>query len=99
MNRMMIPLEINEKDAIIYLAAREKRDPRQQAALLIRQALERAGLLPATDPAPQPESIPATTTGQGAILVSAADKDWLEAQGGRLGEVIGNLVAAAKTTE
>lgn len=46
MARMMIPLEVDEKQAIWQMAERERRDPRQQAALLIRQALEAAGLLP-----------------------------------------------------
>lgn len=57
MARMMIPLEIDEKQAIISLADREKRDPRQQAALLIRQQLENLGLLhPASTPAASMES-------------------------------------------
>jgi hypothetical protein len=54
MARMMIPLEIDEKQAIISLADKEKRDPRQQAALLIRRQLEKMGLLPAAAPTGQP---------------------------------------------
>ncbi len=45
MRGMYLPLSNDERDALVQLAEREKRDPRQQAALLIRQALERLGLL------------------------------------------------------
>ena len=36
-----------ERDALSVLAEREYRDPRAQAALIIRRELERVGLLPA----------------------------------------------------
>jgi len=45
MERMMIPLDTDEKNAIWEMAEKTKRDPRQQAALLIRQGLERDGYL------------------------------------------------------
>lgn len=41
-------LDRDEKSALITLASKEKRDPRQQAALLIRQQLENMGLLQPT---------------------------------------------------
>jgi hypothetical protein len=49
MTRMVITLEKEEVDAILALARRERRDPRQQAALCVRRDLERRGLLPSTD--------------------------------------------------
>ena len=53
MARMMITLQENEREALRTMAQREMRDPRQQAAMIIRRELERAGLLPA-DPRPGP---------------------------------------------
>jgi hypothetical protein len=47
--QMTIFLPITEKDALLFLADREFRDPRKQAALLIRESLERRGLLPSND--------------------------------------------------
>jgi hypothetical protein len=46
MARITIRLETFERDALFQLADHEKRDPRQQAALLIRHELERLGMLP-----------------------------------------------------
>ena len=43
--RVTITLQEEEKDALLVLAEQEKRDPRRQAALIIRQELERRGLL------------------------------------------------------
>lgn len=60
MKRLTIPLAQEESDALWGIAKRERRDPRAQAALLIRQALERAGLLPG------PETITATNEGSSA---------------------------------
>jgi hypothetical protein len=53
---MTIVLRQNERDALIDLSQRLRRDPRAQAALLIRDGLEQAGLLPAdvTQPAQTP---------------------------------------------
>ena len=50
MRGMYLRLSGDEKDALVKLSERERRDPRAQAALLIRQRLEDLGLLPATDP-------------------------------------------------
>lgn len=44
MARLMITLEETERDALRLLAKEERRDPREQAALLIRHELERRGL-------------------------------------------------------
>ena len=46
MARIMISLETKEKAALIELALQEYRDPRAQAALIIRRELERKNLLP-----------------------------------------------------
>jgi hypothetical protein len=45
--RMMIALDGKERSALIELAERERRDPRQQAAVIIRRELVRRGLLKA----------------------------------------------------
>lgn len=45
MKGMYVLLERDEREMIVKLAQIEKRDPRQQAALLIRKELERLGLL------------------------------------------------------
>ena len=44
--RLMVPLDGVERSALAELAQRERRDPRQQAAFLIRRGLELAGMLP-----------------------------------------------------
>lgn len=53
--RIYVPLDAHERQALVHLSELERRDPRQQAALLIRRELERLGLL---EPAPtsQPEA-------------------------------------------
>lgn len=45
MTRIMVTLRQDEREALRVLAERERRDPRDQAALLIRGELERRGLL------------------------------------------------------
>lgn len=45
MVRMSVPLTIEEREALISLALKERRDPRDQAAVAIREVLERAGYL------------------------------------------------------
>jgi ABC-type sulfate transport system substrate-binding protein len=45
MNRFMVTLDEEESAALWDVAHRERRDPRQQAALFIRRALKRHGLL------------------------------------------------------
>ncbi len=47
MNRISVPLEQSEITALVRLARDERRHPREQAAWLIRDGLQRAGLLPA----------------------------------------------------
>lgn len=44
--RVTIYLEQEEREALTHLAQRERRDPRDQAALMIREDLQRRGLLP-----------------------------------------------------
>ncbi len=47
--RLTVTLLREERSALAQLAERERREPRAQAAVLIRQALEKLGLLqPAT---------------------------------------------------
>jgi hypothetical protein len=45
MPRIFISLNVPERDALIKLAEQEFRDPRAQAAMIIRQELERRGFL------------------------------------------------------
>jgi hypothetical protein len=45
MKKIYVPLFEAERNALIALAQREHRDPRAQAAYLIRQSLEQLGLL------------------------------------------------------
>ncbi len=45
MARITITVEEAERQALIELAQKERRDPRDQAALIIRGELERRGLL------------------------------------------------------
>lgn len=55
--RVMVKLNTEEHGALIALAYREYRDPRDQAALIIRDFLIECGLL-STDPIPtQPARI------------------------------------------
>jgi hypothetical protein len=46
LRRITVILTSGERDALRLLAFQERRDTRQQAALIIRQALEHRGLLP-----------------------------------------------------
>lgn len=46
MERITVFLQPSEKDALLRLANKEYRDPRYQAALIIRRELERCGELP-----------------------------------------------------
>lgn len=50
--KIFVPITPEESIALVRLSECERRDPRQQAALLIRQQLERLGLL---QPAPEQE--------------------------------------------
>ena len=54
MARVTLTLSEDEREALIELAKREKRYPRDQGALLLRRALESAGFLaPAAGKQPQ----------------------------------------------
>ncbi len=65
MKRFVVMLEGNEAAALWRLGRQEKRDPRQQAALLIRGALEQAGLLPRPGQPPNGGSGATSTGGDG----------------------------------
>ncbi len=45
MLRLVINLRPEEREALVRWAARQRRDPREQAALVLRRELERRGLL------------------------------------------------------
>ena len=62
MARIMLTIETDERDALIELARREKRDARAQGAMLLRESLERRGLLPSSD---LPFLTPTTSTTKG----------------------------------
>lgn len=47
MPMLKVLLTPDERQALLQLAEREKRDPRAQAAVILRQELRRCGLLPA----------------------------------------------------
>lgn len=47
--RMTVFLTDEEKSAIVLAAAKEKRDPRFQAAMLLRRVLEEEGYLNSSD--------------------------------------------------
>jgi hypothetical protein len=58
MARVIVTLKADELDALIELAERERRDPRSEAALLLREKLIECGCLP-------PDmSTPTTSTAQ-----------------------------------
>jgi hypothetical protein len=65
MTRITISLKDPEKTALRALAEKEFRDPRAQAALIIRQELERRGLLTATEP----PALPMPTQSKGGMNV------------------------------
>jgi len=50
MSHITITLYADERSALVRLAEIERRDPRAQAALIIRNELRRSGLLPASEP-------------------------------------------------
>lgn len=49
MTRITITVSEEEKNALCALAVNEFRDPRAQAAVIVRKELERQGFLPASD--------------------------------------------------
>lgn len=52
MSRIILTLNQDEREALGALAQRERRDPRAQAALLLREILIARGFLPAESPTP-----------------------------------------------
>jgi hypothetical protein len=50
MARITLTLNDDEKTALRYLAEKEYRDPRLQAALIIRKELEKQGLITINNP-------------------------------------------------
>ena len=61
MTRITISLRESEKSALRVLAERQFRDPRAQAALIIRRELERYGLLETESEQVTPSSIDKTS--------------------------------------
>jgi hypothetical protein len=59
MARVTITLQPDEKAALSRLAESKRRDPRDQAALLVRQGLEQSGVLSSAD-APAQDRRPET---------------------------------------
>lgn len=63
--RITITLSQEEKDALIKLAEQKRRDPRAQAAMMIRRVIEEYGLIPwrpgSPIPHPPPIQPPETT--------------------------------------
>ena len=68
MNRLTVTLRQDEREALHVLSLRERRDMRDQAAILIRRQLEQAGLLPIE----LSEPTPARPAGQGGERDHAA---------------------------
>lgn len=58
MARLTLSITEEERLAIFALARRERREPRDQVALIVRRELERIGLLPA-DQEDAPADMPA----------------------------------------
>lgn len=55
MTKINVPLSQHEVDALVAIANREYRHPREQARFMLREALEQRGLLqPETSRAQQP---------------------------------------------
>lgn len=67
MRILRIALREDERNALDQLSMIERRDPRAQAALLIREALERRGLLASNAVATQPR---AATAQEGGYVVT-----------------------------
>lgn len=57
MARLTITLEVTEKSALIEYAEREFRDPRAQAAMIIREELQRRGFLSTKSLIERPEGV------------------------------------------
>ena len=59
MTRLMIVMTSEEADALIKIATRELRDPREQMRVILRRELKRHGLLESTDAKDRAEHLPA----------------------------------------
>lgn len=59
MARLTLILAVSERDALFRLARQEVREPRAQAALIIRKELERLGLIANDAPAPNARQVDA----------------------------------------
>lgn len=53
--RVMINLREDERQALVTLSQNERRDPRDQAVMLIRQGLIELGYIPQESPKPTKE--------------------------------------------
>ncbi len=73
MPRITVTLNKTERDALVQLAEHERRDPRAQAALIIRRALARRKLLKAAPPPAQAQALPPVPSGE--------LPDWLRSSG------------------
>lgn len=85
---MRLYLPDTARDALIQLARRERRDPRDQAALIIIRALQRRGLLPkgqivttappaappARPPRPKADPVPEPDPPQPVVLIRQVGK-------------------------
>ncbi len=60
--RLVVPLDLAERNALATLARRERRDIREQAAFLICLGLTQAGCLPAALADPQPSTSAQTSS-------------------------------------
>jgi hypothetical protein len=69
MVRLQIALDPIEAKVLATWAAAEMRDPREQIRFVLRQELEKHGLLAATEP-PAP-ALPAQEPGQGGMNVTS----------------------------
>lgn len=54
--RVMINLREDERQALVSLSQNERRDPRDQAVMLIRKSLIELGYIPQEGPRPTKES-------------------------------------------
>lgn len=62
--KIYVSLEPSEAKALLDLAQREYRDPRRQAALLLRDGLNRAGALPSEPSEPNCADASAALSGR-----------------------------------
>lgn len=58
MARVTVTLKTAEREALVKLAQRERRDPREQAAKIVADELARRGLLPTEQRQLEPQAEP-----------------------------------------